>query len=78
MKGPVKIEGLKVEVRYGNFEKALKIFSKKVQNSGRLNEYRERQEYEKPSVTRKRKKDAAVRRESRRIQDEKDQLFQNS
>lgn len=78
MKGPVKIEGLMVEVRHGNFEKALKIFSKKVQNSGRLNEYRERQEYEKPSVIRKRKKAAAVRREGKRIQDERDELFQNS
>lgn len=50
--------GLSVEVRNGDFGRALSKFKKKVANEGILQEYKERQYYEKPSEKRKRKKAA--------------------
>jgi len=47
------------------FEAALRRFGKKVQQDGILAEARRREHYEKPSVRRK-KKDAAKRRKSRK------------
>ena len=47
------------------FEAALKRFSKKVQQDGVLTEARRREHFEKPSVRRK-KKEAAKRRGSRK------------
>jgi small subunit ribosomal protein S21 len=43
----------------GNVEKALRKFKKKIQESGLLEELRERETYEKPTTERKRKKGAA-------------------
>jgi len=40
---------LKVEVRGGNLEKALRILKKKLQKDGRLKELRDRQYFSKPS-----------------------------
>lgn len=68
MKGPVIIEGLSVEVR-GNFEKSLRIFSKKVQNNGLVRELREREFFEKPTSKRKKAKAAAKRREEKRARE---------
>jgi small subunit ribosomal protein S21 len=51
--------GLKVEVRNGDFNKALRTFKKKVQEAGIIQEVRERQEYTKPSEVRKKAKAAA-------------------
>lgn len=51
--------GLKVEVRNGDFNKALRTFKKKVQEAGIIQEVRERQEYTKPSERRKKAKAAA-------------------
>jgi len=58
------VPGLKVEVqdRPFGFEKAMKIFNKKVQDSGILRELREREFYEKPSVRRKKEKAIARKR----------------
>ena len=53
------ISGLRVEVRNGDFNKALRTFKKKVQNDGLIQEYREREFYEKPSEKRKKAKAAA-------------------
>lgn len=53
------IKGSKVEVRNKDFSKAFRQFKKKVQEEGILQELRERQFYEKPSVKRKRAKAAA-------------------
>jgi len=44
------------------FDKALRIFKRKVDNSGLLREIRERQEYEKPSTERKLAKNRAKKR----------------
>jgi len=54
--------GNSVLVKDGNVEKALRKFKKKVQESGLLEELRERQTYEKPTTERKRKKGAAKAR----------------
>ena len=54
--------GLYVEVRNGDVMKALRIFKKKVQEEGMLQEYKERQHYEKPSAKRKKAKAAGRKR----------------
>jgi small subunit ribosomal protein S21 len=51
-----------VTVKDGNVEKALRKFKKKIQESGLLNELRERETYEKPTTSRKRKKSQAKNR----------------
>lgn len=66
---PVMVSGLRVEVKDGNVEKAIRILNKKVQASGILKEYRERQEYEKPSVTKRKAKKAAIKRYQKDLQE---------
>ena len=55
----MKYYGKTVIVKDGNVEKALRKFKKKVQDSGLLQELRDRETYEKPTTERKRKKGAA-------------------
>ncbi len=58
------------EVKAGeneSFESLLKRFNKKVQQTGVLSELRRRKYYEKPSVRRKRKKEAKRRSVARAI-----------
>ncbi len=53
------------EVRVGdneNIESALRRFKKKIQKAGILSEIKRRERYEKPSVKRKRKSEAARKR----------------
>lgn len=51
------------EVRVnGNIEEAIKKFKRKCQQSGVLAEVRKREHYEKPSVKRKKKSEAARKR----------------
>ena len=59
---PKMQRGCTVIVQNDQVDKALRKFKKKVQEEGILQEYKERQHYEKPSAKRKRKKDAAVKR----------------
>lgn len=54
--------GLRVEVRNDDVNKALRLFKKKVQESGILQELKEREAYEKPTTKRKRAKAAAKAR----------------
>ena len=63
---PSTIQGLSVEVKHDNFNYALKTFTKKVQNSGKLREVKERQFYEKQTTKRKKAKEAARKRELKR------------
>ena len=56
-----------VIVRDDNVEKALRKFKKKIQESGLLEELRERQTYEKPTTERKRKKGSAKARLRKQI-----------
>jgi small subunit ribosomal protein S21 len=52
-----------VQVRNGDINKALKIFKKRGFDSGHLQELRDRKEYTKPSVAKRKQKQQAVRRE---------------
>jgi small subunit ribosomal protein S21 len=55
------------EVQVGpgeSIESALKRFKKKIQKAGILSEIKRRERYEKPSVKRKRKAEAARKRKS--------------
>ncbi len=54
--------GLTVTVRNGDFQKALRIFKKKVQQAGVLQELRERTHYVKPSEKRAKAKAAGIAR----------------
>ncbi len=54
--------GLTVTVRNGDFQKALRIFKKKVQQAGILQELRERTHYVKPSEKRAKAKAAGIAR----------------
>lgn len=57
-----KLRGRSVLVQDGNVERALRKFKKKIQASNILNDLRDREFYEKPTTTRKRKKSAAKNR----------------
>jgi small subunit ribosomal protein S21 len=61
----------KVIVFDGNVEKALRKFKKKVAESGKLQEVRERQEYVKPTIKRKLAKSLAKRRWKKYLRDQK-------
>lgn len=65
--GYTVIEGLFVEVKHGNFEKALRIFTRKVNDSGILQEVKDRQHFVKPSMAKKLKRKNAVKRERYRV-----------
>ena len=56
-----------VLVQDNNIEKALRKFKKKVQNSGVLNDLREREFYIKPTTARKLKRSAAKNRWRRQL-----------
>jgi small subunit ribosomal protein S21 len=54
--------GLTVIVEDGKFEKAMRLFKKKVDDSGLLKEVRDREAYVKPTIRRKLAKNAARKR----------------
>ncbi len=54
-----------------DFERALRTWSKKVQDSGLLRDLKERECYEKPSVIRKREKAIAKKRWQRLVEESK-------
>lgn len=58
--------GSKVIVQNDNVEKALRLFKKKIQESGKLMDLKEREFYEKPSVTRRKTKNQQTRRAQRK------------
>jgi len=61
---------MRVKVRNNNVDKALRIFKRKCNEV--VFEYREREYYESPSEKRHKAKKAAVKRERRRLQKEKE------
>lgn len=63
--------GLAVDVRGGNFDAALRLFSRKVKREGLMRELRAREFYEQPSTVRRRKQAEAVSR-SRKAQRSQD------
>jgi small subunit ribosomal protein S21 len=64
----MKTKGTTVTVKDGNVEKALRKFKKKIQESGKLEELRERESYEKPTTTRRLAKNKAVRRYQKQVE----------
>lgn len=71
------VPGLRVTVGDGprDFERAMRIFSKKVITSGLLRELKERECYEKPSVVKKRARAIARSRWLRQLEEAKNQEF---
>jgi small subunit ribosomal protein S21 len=68
MKGKrVKQFGSTVVVEDGKFEKAIRQFKKKVEESGLLYELRERESYIKPTTKRKMAKNAAKKRWQKKL-----------
>ena len=65
---PHQSKGTSVTVRDGNVEKALRKFKKKIQESGKLEELREREQYEKPTTARRIAKNKAVRRYQKQVE----------
>lgn len=57
-----QIGGVHVEVRNGDFNKALRKFKKKVQEAGIIQEIRDRKEFVKPSEKRAKAKAAGIAR----------------
>ena len=59
-----------VEVRAGDIARALKIFKKRVMDSGHLQEVRDRREYTKPTTVKRKAKQQAIRADFRRRMNE--------
>ena len=66
------LKGSRVEVRGNDFSKAFRRFKKKIQEDGILQELRERQYFEKPSIKRKKAKAAARARWLKKIAKERE------
>lgn len=70
MQERIKLYGSSVIVQNDNVDKALRKFKKKIQDSGKLQELREREFFEKPTTERKRKKSQAKRRWQKKLNDQ--------
>jgi small subunit ribosomal protein S21 len=66
----MKLYGSSVVVQNDNVEKALRKFKKKIMESGKLQELREREFYEKPTTSRKKAKAAAKNRWRKKLASE--------
>ncbi len=53
-----------------NFDRVLRNFRNKTKRDGKLEKLKEKQYYEKPAQKKQRVKNAAIRREAKRIRDE--------
>ena len=62
--------GSKVIVQHDNWEKALRTFKKKILESGKLIELKEKEFYEKPSITKRKTKNQQARRAQKRRESE--------
>jgi small subunit ribosomal protein S21 len=67
---PKQTRGCAVFVQNDQVDKALRKFKKKIQESGLLEQVKERQFYEKPTTERKRKKGAAEARWRKKLRDQ--------
>jgi len=68
-------QGLAVTVVDGNVEKAIRKQKKKLQQDGKLLEYKARQEFVKPSMKRKLAKAAAKRRLKKQLASQQENEF---
>lgn len=64
----LQFNGSTVYVNDGNVEKALRKFKNKIQESGKLEEVRERMEYVKPNIARTQAKNKARRRHLKQVE----------
>ncbi len=64
-----KTRGISVEVRNDDFNRALRTFSKKVQESGLLKEVKDRMAYEQPAVKKQRLKKQSRKRWERTVEE---------
>lgn len=60
--------GSKVIVKDDNVERALRKFKKKIAESGKLQDLRDREFYEKPTIARKKAKNAAKNRWRKKLE----------
>lgn len=63
-----QLTGSTVFVQNDNVERALRLFKKKIADSGKLQELREKEFYEKPSVERRRVKNQQSRRAQKKLE----------
>lgn len=68
-RGTDKKRGLTVEVRGDDFNRALRTWSKKVQDSGILKEIKDRMSYEPPCVAKQRLKKQARKRWEKQVEE---------
>lgn len=61
--------GIKVEVKEGKFDKALRTFKKKIDENNVLKDLREKDSYLKPSIKRKLARNAAKKRWKKFLRD---------
>jgi len=61
---------MRIEVRNGNVDKALKILKKKLFDDGSIRDAMERRYYEKPSDTRRKRHKEAVNRSKKNLEKE--------
>ncbi|MBT8327203.1 MAG: 30S ribosomal protein S21 [Bacteroidia bacterium] len=66
---------VRVEVRNGDINRALKLYKSKTIESGHLQELRDRKEYTKPTTVRRRKKQQAIRRNQYRLDNDETGLY---
>ena len=64
----------RVTTKNMSFEKALRIFRKKVDNAGIKDDVRKKEFYEKPNQKRRRKMQEAIRRKDRALSKERDEF----
>ena len=64
----------RVTTKNMSFEKALRIFRKKVDNAGIKDDVRKKEFYEKPNQKRRRKIQEAIRRKDRALAKERDEF----
>ena len=57
---------MKIDVRNGKVDQALRKFKRMIMDDNRLFDYREKEYYEKPAQKKKSKKKAAIMREKKR------------
>lgn len=61
---------MRVEVRNGNVERALKLLKKKMFDEGTIETLMDRRYYEKPSTTKRKKRNDAIRKQQKVLQRE--------
>ena len=65
---------MKVEVRRGNVDKAIRSMKNKLEQDGLFNILREREFYESKGTKRRKSKAASIRRQQRELEKRKDEL----